>query len=586
MRALAERKVKPKDIAYEVGCARQSVYSWLAKIAAADGDCEEALRVTQSKSRRPFAVEFTDQELSVARWCRLTKESVDYAVRFFIGWRGVDQETGKPAVRRETAEKLQGYLDRAEAANERPNWPLSVRRAFHVTDEEMAAYRGPKASQQAEMITRRGMDWKDADGNFHRILPGQLWELDDYSTNQPYWYECPESGEITANRQVLAGRDVASLRWLGFDHIGRARDAYRGEDVARFIERLMRAHGVPMFLRLERGVWESSSVHGLKISDDERWGGLDDLVHIDHTWKSKVKGVIEGGFNVLQRALSGCGVDIGRFRGEMEDAAKRLRQSKNVALDARKLGFLSMSESAEKHAVATNFLNGTQSYREHRNERVAPDDLVAREGWHTRPLKEEEAWYFYPIKKRGQVSHSTVQVNPGNGEPVLYFAVNGVKEGLHLESGYKVLVACDPTRPELGARIVNNETGAKNRQHYGRHEVLLSHAPLAEHVAQLNFSQELCPSIARRQKATKAVRTAFKAMKAQGEAVHESTASDGKGRSARAGNIEREEAETMTPTKTEKPAPATASSRFSRFATPEARAAEIARLSEEISETH
>jgi predicted DNA-binding protein YlxM (UPF0122 family) len=592
---LAAAKVAPKEIAFRVGCSRQTVYTWLKKIKESGGDCEEALRLTQSKTGRPRKLEFNAAETNLARWYRLTKESVDVAAWFFIRsdktYDGTDELIVRPAI----AEMMRGYEEKAMSERKRIAWPRSVLRAFHVTDEERSLFEGKKSHQQTEMVTRRGMFEMLEDGTQREILPGMVWELDDYSTNQPYWHECPESKTVNVNRQVLAAKDLAASLWLGFDHIGRERDAYRAEDVLRFIERLVRSHGLPGLLRLERGIWESSGVHGLKLDDGDRWGDLRDIMRVEHVFKSKSKSIIEGGFNFLQRWLGHTGIDIGRKRGQFELAAKRLRQSRNVNLDARELGFLSIHESSDKHEAAARVINDRQAMREHLNERVAPNDLVARHGWHTKSLPEDSAWYFYPTKKAAVVSSGQVRINPGAGWAPLYFTVNGIIDGLHLETGHKVLVACDPARPELGARIVNNETGPRNREHFGLHEVLFTAAPCHGLAPQFSAAEALSPHLIARRKATAGARTSFRAIVANGQGPREVAAADGQGNSAKAGTIKRNETQAQTPAPAETmPAPAPSprpvapeaatSSRFSRFASPEARAAEIARLETEISE--
>lgn len=585
---LSAAKMKPSDIAFEIGCSRQSVYTWLNRIKAAGGDYELAHARSIKSNGRPRALEFSEAEANLARYYRLKKESLDVAAWFFIRSDKTYQDSDELIVRPETAEALRFHEEKAATcASRRTSWPMSVKRAFHVTDEERALHEGRKAHQQVEMITRRGMFETLEDGTQKQIIPGNVWELDDYSTNQPYWHECPESGKVSVNRQVLAAKDLCASLWLGFDHIGRERDAYRAEDVLRFIERLVRSHGIPEKLRLERGIWESSGVHGLKVGD-HRWGDLRDLMVIEHVFKSKSKSIIEGGFNFLQRWLGHSGIDIGRKRGQFESASKKLRQSRNVTTDARKLGFLSILKSSDKHEAAGRELNRRPAMRAHLNERVSPEDLVARLGWHTKPLSEDDAWYFFPCKQARVVKAGQVRVAPGGGWAPIYFTVNGIIDGLHLETDHKVLVACDPARPELGARVVNADDSAKNRQGFGMHEVLLASAPYFGLAPQFSAAKELSPHLEARKNATAAARTSFRAIVAHGQGPREVTATDGNDKSARAGTIKRAEdatppAATPVAARKEAPAPAT-SSRFGRFQTSGDRAAEIARLEKELAD--
>lgn len=581
-----------REVAAEVGVKHQTLHYWMKKAAACEGDLDAAFDDKKAKGGRPRALVFTDAEKNLARWYRLTKESLDVAAWFFIRSDKTFEGSEEFIVRESTASAMRKYEESAIEKRARPSWPDSVRKAFHVTQQEYDAFRGKKASQQSEMIIRRSMLETLEDGSQREILSGEVWELDDYSTNQPYYYLHPETGKITTCRQVLAARDLVSASWLGFDHIGRERDAYRGEDILRYIERLVRSHGLPRKLRLERGSWDSSYIHGIEVDGMEKnWGALDDLIAIHHVFKSKGKAIIEGGFNVLQRWLGHTGLDIGRRRGEFEEAAKLLRQSRNASTDAKELGFLSQEESSALHAAAGTVLNSRQMLRAHLNERVAPDDLVARHGWNTRPLSEKDAWYFMPCKKLRIVTAGHVEVRPDGGWAPMAFAVNGVVSGLHLENGHKVLIACDPLRPELGARICNADRSPKNRDHFGMGELLIDAAPCHGLSPQFNASKELSPHLVLSKKASAAARTTYRAIVSTANGKVERSACDGKGNAITAGDIERDHAPTdaevapapSSPVRNAQPAPAK-SSRFGRFQTSGDRAAEIARLEKEFAD--
>lgn len=515
---------------------------WLAQVDACGGDLDEAL---EPKSiGRPVAFSPNSYELARARWFRLSKESLTVAAWFFARDEYVSPDGD--FIREELRRVILEIEEKALREGKTEQWPESVRRAFRVTEEEKAAFRGKKHSQQTEMVTRRGMFEILADGSTREILPGETWELDDYSANQPYVFRDPSSGEILLGRQVLACRDLAAARWIGFDHIGRERDAYRGEDVLRFIERLVRSCGLPHRLRLERGTWESSAVHGIEIPGTEkRWGDLRDLMLIEHVFKSKSKGIIEGGFNMLQRWLGHTGTDIGRTRGEFEEATRRLRSAQTSNIDPRALGFITQDASSAAHEEAAALINSRPMTREHLGgERVSPDDLVARHGWHTRPLRPAEEWYFRPYKALRTVRAGTVNVSPGNGWPKMYFMVNGIADGVHFENGHQVLIAYDPARPELGAWVCNGDRSAKNREGWGMGRVLLTAAPEMGLAPQFNASDALSPHLVVRKKASAAASTAFRAVRsAAGLPKHggsrEAVVMNGSGGVAQAGNIPR-----------------------------------------------
>jgi len=489
------------------GGSPASYLRWKRELEAAGGDAFAAFEAGKPTGRPPELQVEDEEELNILRWHRLCKGSLPLAVHFAI----LD-----PRVSDEVRVQLVKIEERACENGKRPNFAPSVRRAFHVTEQEEAKFRNRKAEQGAEMMTPRGMLWVDEDGDFHDLLPGELWECDDYSTNQPYHWPDPQTGELNLGRQVFGAMDVCAAKWLGFDHIGRERDAYRGEDIVRYLGRLFRAHGVPRFLRLERGSWESSYVHGLEVDGmATRWGALDHFCTIKHTWKSKGKGLIESSFNPLQNWLAHTGRDVGRTRGEFELATRAWLQCKQAGRDPRELGFLSADESSLYHAEAARKMNMRPRERRALGERVAPDDLVARLGWHTTPFPEAEAWRLLPYKARRVVMGGLVSVSPGGGWPTLTFTVNGVSD-LHLENGHAVLVACDPARPDLGAYVANADRSAKNRHSWPMAMPLLT-APLYVAAPQIDLSGRYeGGAIPQRRRASAAVATSFRAIVAAG----------------------------------------------------------------------
>ena len=556
---------------------------------------------------RPVLFSPTKRDTHYARFYRLTKESLTVAAYFFAR----DARVSEPC-----RTQILAIEEKALHQGKQESWPDSVRRAFRVTPDELARFRGKKHAQQTEMITRRGMFQILEDGSSEAILPGHVWELDDYSANQPFLYKCPHTGAILLGRQILAARDLCSPKWLGFDHIGRPADAYRGEDIVRTLERLFRAWGIPRRLRLERGSWESSFVHGITIKGTQRqWGDLRDLCQIDHVFKSKSKGNIEGGFNVIQRFLGHTGTDLGRHRGEFEEATRRLRQLQSTNADPQTLGFLPQEQSSVLHHAAGQLINSRPMSRRHLGgERVSPDDLTARLGWHTAPFCEDQAWYFLPYKIQRTVRGGCVSTaHKDSGWPQLSFQLNGQRDGVYFENGHQVLIAYDPARPDLGAYVANADLSARNRCAWRMAQCLIPNAPVLPDAPQFNASTILSPHLIGRKKAAAAAATAFRAIQSAAgtpapAATRESTATDGHHRHATAGDIERPAApgpqsqisnlKSQIPPQAEtgpipayvrphaqQPVPAAAAwSSRAVPATREARAAEISRLRESLFE--
>lgn len=583
--ALTASGMSCKTAAAKLRIPNPTLARWLARVRDLDGDIEAAL--ASAAPGRPVVFAPNDLEVGLAKWFRCAKESLDVAAWFFARDARV-----RPAI----AAVILAIEEKALATGKDPLWPDSVRRAFYVTPDEKARARGKKASQQTEMVTLRGMYEILEDGTHKDILPGETWELDDYSTNQPFTFKDPATRELLLGRQVLAARDLCSAFWLGFENIGRERDAYRGEDIVRYIERLCRSWGMPRRLRLERGAWEGEAVHGIVVDGmSGRWGDLRDIMLIDHVFKSKGKGIIESGFSVLQRWLSHSSTDIGRKRGEFEEAAKRLRQARDTGACPLSLGFPTDDDSNKAHWAVAQILNDRPMKRRHLGEKVSPEDLRGRLGWHTTPFDESKAWYFLPCKAKRTVRGGCVEVTPGNGWQTFRFAVNGCSD-LYLENGHQVLLACDPAKPELGARICNADLSKRNRHGWRMGQVLLEHAPHQPDAPQFNLSSILSPHMPVRRKASAAAATTFRPIRAaagthQPAATRETVVMDGRGNRASVGDIDRASAtDHGQPTAGNSPIPApirsvhvaapapTAWSSRAVPATREGRAAEIERL--------
>jgi hypothetical protein len=533
----------PNQACAITGLSRSNYERWSKALALAEGNAWEAF-AERRPTGRPTIAEFTPEETAIARWHRLTKDSLPVAVYFFL-----QDERIRPDLK----ESIRNLETRALENGTRAHYPPSIRRAFHVTDEDRAAFRGGKAPQNTELVTRRSLDWIDAAGNVHTFLPGQLWEMDDYSANQPFAYPDLETGEIRTGRQVLAALDVATAGWLSFDAIGRPKDAYRGEDILRFIERSFRAHGMPLFLRLERGSWDSSYIHGIDVPDlITGWGALDALVNIQHVWKSKGKGTIEGSFDPLQTWLSHASLDIGRHRGEFAAQTKAMRQAANSATldDVRRLGLWEQAEAIAAHEEAARIMNS----RPRRRDIIAPgkyisaDDLRAQQGWHTAELPESEAWRFYSCKRKATIAGGIITINPGNGYPETSFVCNGV-DGRHFDNGYQVLVAFDPAQPELGAYIANADRSHRNVNAIPIGEKLIT-APMHNRAPQINLSGKQHQSISLRKAASAAATTEFRAIKSgSGNSnLRVTAAGDGQGRRIEITNQPRNLSETPATT--------------------------------------
>jgi len=229
-------------------------------------------------------------------------------------------------------EPLKAWIDERNSSDKsRHQIPPSLRQRMQVTPAIHDKFRGPRRYELNAITTLRSMEEQLDGGDVRSIEPGDWWEMDDMSVNLPFWYESPfgtdklaERHGVGIGRQSLCAMDIASGKWLGFELIGRPRDAYRAEDILRFLRRLFTEYGLPRRgLRLERGIWQSKRMTGYTVSDsgaaegpverpgmDEQEkervvGGLQALgIEIRYVHTPKAKGFIESGFNFLQSVMA------------------------------------------------------------------------------------------------------------------------------------------------------------------------------------------------------------------------------------------------------------------------------------------
>ncbi|RME68558.1 MAG: helix-turn-helix domain-containing protein, partial [Verrucomicrobia bacterium] len=331
-KALQAAGLSQSQAARELGVAPATLSRWLR--AHARGGDAALLPRTQRCGRKALAVEATEEDRRQLKRLRLATGSDALALQMW-------------ADDARCSEGLRAAILKPRAS--RHNLPASLRQLCHVTAEEAALFRGHRTFELAGFIQRRDDTKVLADGRRVPLEPGDLWELDDMSLNQPFWWESEARGDGDAlsrrqgaavGRQVLFAQDVASGRWLGFELVGRPRDAYRAADILRFIRRLIEQHGMPRIgFRLEGGIWRARAIAGITLdergntaqrpamADEQRqalFGGLQELgLTVDWCHSPHHKGGIESGFNYLQSVLAAVSVmegayvvDLGRHRGE------------------------------------------------------------------------------------------------------------------------------------------------------------------------------------------------------------------------------------------------------------------------------
>lgn len=334
---------------------------------------------------------------------------------------------------------------------------------------------------------------------------------------------------------MLACIDAATGKWLGYYLVGRVRDAYRAEDVVRFLGLIVESHGLPRLgFRLEKGAWAARSVRGIKGADDDEErqiiGSVSDAVDIHYVYESKSKGVIEGSFDPLQSILALIGgPQIGRTRGEYEKSTQAIQRCQNNKdpIHPQEFGFLHESDIADKIDEAMEIADGRE--KQGRNLQGIPAEKfpihiasapLAR-------LDEDKRHLFLPIKQVRPIDAGHVRINVPHYSHTFSFLVP--EEYADLGRRYRLLVCFDPADPHAGARVFDAESDRKRDydmpegQSYGVF-------PYAPNAPQLDFSKTARSGA--KKKYLAAARTVFRATGMQtGTGASVDQVADGEGNS-------------------------------------------------------
>jgi hypothetical protein len=524
-----------------VGISVQQYHRWrTGRGLGQNGQATEGKRLG-----RPAAIDLNGEEWDALHWLAIKIESTPLAVEEFLKL---------PVCRPETHAALSAYFDRQANSRKLINWPHCIRRACKVTAEESRRFRGDKHFADIVPVGHRRLVWTDETGRETALRAGDLYESDDMSGNQPFRYVDPETGREELGRQGLLSQDVYSLRWLGASPLGRPRDAYTAEDIADHLLAVVQSAGVPRFWRFERGPWENNVINGIPLDDlgprfaGQRWGALDGLFHVVRAYGSRGKGGIESSFNLLQDLIAieaNGALDIGRVRGEFEDASKVVTRVNGLKDDTARAKALEKFWSIDQYAAALGESMARFSTRPKERREFAEQGLVVPvELWREthpgkRELRAEDAWYFHPVKRIATVRQGQVRCKVERYPREFVFTVNGVPgaKADYLPHGLRVLIAFHPGHPERGCYVANAEVGSLNREHWHFAEPLVYEAPCwgLEAPAQIDLRAPADRDAATGQskrRATAAVRGEFRSIRDNGIAAGApaiSTVRDGKG---------------------------------------------------------
>jgi len=485
----------------EAGVKFVNYYRWKASAEQSQGLQE--VKAVVKKGRKPL-FELTEAETRRLRFWRLVKGSIPLAMECAIAESTQGDETpyfealramqsggevvnethrkarqsveGNAKLDEAKARALKAYWQKFVEARKVVTWPLSIQRACRVSEDEEAAFRGKKALQDRSGSERRGAFIVDEDGKRLPWFAGAIWCSDDMSVNDPFRFHDAASGSEMLGRQVLFTTDAYSLNFLGASHVGRDRDSYRAEDIARHFAELVDEHGLPVIWRVERGRWDNNFINGCIVPDevdsdgeDLRWGGLDAIIHMAVKFNSRGK-EIEGCFNLLQSLMDHGGdgrtLSIGRNRGEFEAATKLMLRADRDAEALAK--FWNIEQSAEQVMQAMRLFNTRPKKRESfGNKAFTPAELWSQHV--KRPCPQNERWRFMAVKTAARIWNGLIEVKVKHYPTSFRFRVNGAGRigGAQFVDGHKVMIAFDPHDAWAGCHVVNRDRSARNRDGWG-----------------------------------------------------------------------------------------------------------------------
>lgn len=502
------------EVCAQIGISRPTYYRWLSEQGKAP--------VEDGRPGRPKKFELTTEEERALRHWALRRGSLPLAIEDFVR---------DPACRAETAAAIGRMMDDAAARRlRRVPWPTSLRRAATPSPDEAAFFRGPKATQRFELTRRREMTWVDEQGRRHLLHAGDMYESDDFSGNEDFRY-MDADGQEKIGRQTLATQDVYSLKFLAFHAIGRARDAYRIEDIADHMREVVTSIGLPLFWRLELGLWDSNFIHGFETTYGDIWGELDALFHIINVHKPRQKGGLEGSFDLLQALTAHDSLSRGRNRGEFEANTNEAMRAKRGQADAL-AKFWSIDQYMEGLLDASLRFNLRPKNRAALGDGQVPDELWQNTWQGRRECPADQLWRFCPVKREAVVRGGQIQISAPHYPRPFFFRVNGddlntVDGYKYLPHGFRVLVAFHPAHPEQGAHIFCGDRTVLNREGWLYGQKLVQ-GRLVEATPQVDLSGG--GDYNHQRKANAAVRSEFREVKAAGAAGKRvSTARDGLG---------------------------------------------------------
>jgi hypothetical protein len=340
-----------------------------------------------------------------------------------------------------------------EAAGQSP-LPESAMRQLHISESVTRAHRQPREAW-LDYVTSPGslQLMVDAEtGEERMIRPGEVWTIDDGSINlvccvpglERPGDACWDRWGVCVGRfQFLLVVDHRTRFVVGWSFTARPRDSYRAEDITATLGNCVQEHGAPRTLVLEHGV----SAARLVTEMADALG-----VQIQRASSPHQK-VVESVFNRLWTKLSLLPGQVGRYRGEEEEAGKLVQRIRGGAVDPRgKLLDLPAVLAAIREAVEEH---NRQWVGSERYGRWIPAEFWASKAEESlRKVSPEDAWMFSPritepLRVRGFRIETTVPLLPGASTKFVFGA-----EWLGQFAGRRVKIAFNPFAPDVEATAI------------------------------------------------------------------------------------------------------------------------------------
>ncbi len=342
-------------------------------------------------------------------------------------------------------------------ARERAGQPLvppRIARQIALSPALVRHHRNPKSA---------ALDYLNAAGSmffFHDPLtgerrpprPGEVIEADDATINFPVCVPWTLGGDPCSDRfgvkvgrfQWLVSIDAARRFVTAWTYVMRPRASYRGEDALSLMRAHCRQHGVPLQWRFERGVW---NCHLVRDAIDAMGS------HLHTVWSPHQKPYIEGLFNTLWTKLSVHfpGADVGRFRGETEEANRLLAACRNGQRDPRR-HFPMLNDALAAFAAVIDEKNRTP-VNSQIGRWIPAEAWAARDAKNIRRLDASSEWIFAAYTREWTVSGMNV------GGRVRLFEDLAVPFDFYADwlvhfKGARVRVHFDPAATDCRATIV------------------------------------------------------------------------------------------------------------------------------------